>query len=169
MSYLLYSATPTTFNDDSFVFIYAGNYRLRLSGRRRQLMAKSDHAHSMHCSSSSLNECFADLRLQLLLGRPHRAFGHRYENPPFSRHLSMMNGTGLRQYTQKWLVLMDMPFCGRPRKPRPLIRIVTRFATSMLSFKLLMMAIDNIRHWECGVLVSSPFTLRLALLWWDLL
>lgn len=32
----------------------------------------------------------------------------------------LMNGTGLRQL-QIWLVLMDMPHCGRPRKPRPLI------------------------------------------------
>ena len=98
--HLLYFATPTTFYDDSFVFIYAGNYRLRLPGRRRQLMAKSDHIHTMHCSSSSLNEFIADLRLQLVLDRARRAFSHRYDNPPSSRQISMMNGTGLRQYTQ---------------------------------------------------------------------
>ena len=104
MLHNLHFATPNTFYDDSFVFIYAGNYRLRLSGRRRQLMAKSDHIYTMRCSTSILHECIADLRLQLVPGKARRAFSHRYDDPPSSRPLSMMNGTGLRQYTTSgWL------------------------------------------------------------------
>lgn len=43
----------------------------------------------------------------------------------FSRAIKM-NGTGLRQYTSGDWFLMDMPFCGRPRKPHPLICCVKR-------------------------------------------
>jgi hypothetical protein len=37
----------------------------------------------------------------------------------------MMNGTGLRQYTNV-AGLDGYAFCGRPRKPRPLIKIAMR-------------------------------------------